>query len=194
MRAMVVLCHPFESSLCHAIAAGVGEALAGGGADVVRHDLYAERFDPLLSGAEIARHYPLDEQTQHHCDELERSGLLAVVHPDWWSGPPALLKGWVDRVFRPGVAYAWEGEAPEEKRHRGLFAGKRALVFVTTDREDAERPAAIGQFWSDVCSYCGMELRAFTLFCDVRRSGYRTRRRWLTEAAASAVSCLKEGP
>jgi putative NADPH-quinone reductase len=42
---------------------------------------------------------------QAHCGEIARAEGIIIVHPNWWGQPPAIMKGWIDRVFRPGVAY-----------------------------------------------------------------------------------------
>ncbi len=180
---MIVLCHPYERSFCHAIADQLRAAISTNGTPPpVFHDLYAERPDPVLTGAEIARRFSLDEQIQAYSDECVRTDLLCLVHPDWWSGPPALLKGWIERVFRPGIAYDWEGEEFAEKRHVPLFAGKTLAVFVTTDRAEADPPGPIEGFWRALADYSGMRLVRYALFADLRNSGHRQRRAWLEEA------------
>jgi NAD(P)H dehydrogenase (quinone) len=178
MNAMVVLCHPYERSFCHAVAKAVTDGLS----PAVLHDLYAEQPDPLLTGAEIARRFSMDEQIQAYSAEVARCDLLVVVHPDWWSGPPALLKGWIERVLRPGIAYDWEGPEFEEKHHVPLLTHTRLAVFVTTDRTNDRPPGPIEGFWRDVAEYSGMDLTEYTLYGDLRRSGHRQRREWLAEA------------
>ena len=182
MTGMIVLCHPFERSLCHSFADASHLALVESGAEPIRHDLYAQAFDPVLSGAEIARGCPIDPLIQEACRQVTESELLIFVHPDWWSGPPALLKGWIERVFRPGVAYDWEGPEFEEKRHVPLLTSKRLIALVTTDRTEDDPPAPLPAFWRDVAAYSGMTVAGIRLFHDVRHSGHRERRRWIAEA------------
>ncbi|MFW5741775.1 MAG: NAD(P)H-dependent oxidoreductase [Spirochaetota bacterium] len=193
MHITIILCHPFERSYCHAIAQALVAGFGDTGADVSSHDLYAETPDPVLTGAEIARRYSLDEQIQGYTDEIVRTDLLAVVHPDWWSGPPALLKGWLERVLRPGIAYDWEGEEFEEKHHVPLLTNARLAVFVTTDREPDRPPEPIEGFWRDVADYSGMELARYTVLSDLRNSGQRQRRRWLGEAREWAKEVSADG-
>lgn len=185
MKASLILCHPFERSLCHALAAAIADGMrstAPAPGSLTTHDLYAEAPDPLLTGAEIARRFTLDEQIQRYSEEVVASDLLLVVHPDWWSAAPALLKGWLERVFRPGIAYDWQGEEFEEKHHVPLLSGRSLAVFVTTDRPADRIPAAIEGFWTDVAGYSGMELARYSAYPDVRNSGHRQRRAWLAEA------------
>lgn len=189
---MIVLCHPFERSFCRAICDALDQGFRDGGvSNPGIHDLYAERVDPVLTGAEIARRFSLDEQIQAHTDEVTRADRLVFVHPDWWSAPPALLKGWLERVFRPGIAYDWEGPDFEEKHHVPLLTGKRCSVFVTTDRDAERPPVPIEGFWTDVAEYSGLSLERFTLFPDLRRSGHRQRRSWLAEATRWATEAAR---
>lgn len=178
---MILLAHPFERSFCHAIAGAAAQGFTDAGHEASLRDLYAEGVDPLLTGAEIARRYSLDEQIQAYTDEVVASDYLVFVHPDWWSAPPALLKGWLERVFRPGIAYDWEGEEFEEKHHVALLTGKHAAVFVTTDRTRDELPQPIPGFWNDVADYSGLTLERCTIYPDLRHSGHRQRRDWLRE-------------
>jgi putative NADPH-quinone reductase len=154
---------------------------------VIRHDLYAEGFDPVLSGAELARRYSLESDVQRYTTEVRESKHFIFVHPDWWSGPPALLKGWIERVFRPGVAYDWEGEEFQEKRHVPLLRGHSATVYIASDRSEGDPQGGLRAFWSDVCEYSGITLRGVRVFPDMRGSTFRQRRAWLAEVRQEAL-------
>ena len=191
MSLLQIVCHPFDRSFTHALA-DRAEATASAILPVVRHDLYAEEFDPVLTGAEIARRFSSDDQVQRYSHELRTSHGYLFFHPDWWSGPPALLKGWIDRVMRPGIAYDWEGAEFEEKVHTPLLVGTRAAVFVTTDAEDTRTTDSIASFWSGVCTYAGIELQAVHTYTDLRNSSVRQRRAWLDEADGAVASFATE--
>ena len=135
MNVMIVLCHPRKESFNHATAERVRRTLLASGYDAGWHDLYRDEFDPVLREEELRSRFSFDENVQRYWQELERSEGLVIVHPDWWGQPPALLKGWVDRVFRPGIAYEHEGEEFADKQRRGLLAGKKGLVLCTTDAD-----------------------------------------------------------
>jgi NAD(P)H dehydrogenase (quinone) len=136
MKVLVVLGHQRPGSFCHAIAATAVEELKAAGHSVVYHDLYAERFDPLLTEAELAKDATLEPVVRQHIDELVAADGYVIVHPNWWAMPPAVLKGWIDRVIRQGVAY---GFGPNGVI--GMLAGKRAVVLTTsnTPRDDELR-------------------------------------------------------
>lgn len=188
MEALVVLCHPEPRSFNHAVAERACAALAGAGHRVHFHDLYAERFDPVLAASELRRGYSLEPEVQAHGNELESSAGLVVVHPEWWGGPPAVLKGWVDRVFRPGLAYELEGEEFMSKHKRGLLAGKRALVFATTEATEKEGSAALDLFWREaVFAYCGFDANEVHLLRGLRERSAAERAAWL-EFVAGAVT------
>jgi putative NADPH-quinone reductase len=68
-----------------------------------------------------------------HCRHLARADLILVFHPNWWGQPPAILKGWIDRVFRPGVAYDYPASAGPESAVTGLLRAKAALAILSKD-------------------------------------------------------------
>lgn len=177
---LLVLCHPRDASFCHAIAGSCARALEAKGLRALPHDLYLEGFDPVMRPEEIDRGFSFDEQVQRYGAELSRAAGLIVVHPDWWGQPPALLKGWVDRVFRPGVAYDVAGGDGVPTSTLPLLTGKRALVFATTDAVAA--PATLAAVWREgVFPFCGIPDAEVHLFTDTRGSSPARRERWLAK-------------
>lgn len=113
MRCLLVTGHPLQDSLCAHLAARAAEALAAAGHQVVREDLYAQGFAPALTAAERRSYYePQYDQTQvaAQVERLLAAEALVFVFPTWWFGPPAILKGWFDRVWAPGIAYDHAGD------------------------------------------------------------------------------------
>jgi putative NADPH-quinone reductase len=179
MKVLLILCHPWPGSFNHKLAAGARDALTALGHEVHFHDLHEEGFDPVLDSSELSRLYSLDDLVQEHSRQLSQAGGLVIFHPDWWSQPPAMLKGWVDRVFRQGVAYDLEGEDGSEKKWKGLLAGKKGLVFCTSDAEEEERPGALESLWKDaVLGRCGMEAECYVVR-DMRGPDTGRRRGWM---------------
>ena len=101
MKVSVILAHPDVNSFNHAIAGAVVEILHRNGHEVAFHDLYRERFTPVLPAREIPRDAVLPRMISRHCTEISGADGIIVVHPNWWGQPPAILKGWIDRVLRP---------------------------------------------------------------------------------------------
>lgn len=186
MNTLLVVCHPAKDSLNHAVAATVRDTLAKRGHEVRYHDLYAEGFDPVLNMDELRRRFSFDETVQQHCNDVRWAKLFVFAHPNWWGFAPAVLKGWLDRVFRPGIAYEYVGEEMGRKRHVGLLAEAAALVFCTTD-SPARQPVTAGPaaVWRDsVFPFCGIRRFRVEVFADVRNARLKARRRWLERAAA----------
>jgi putative NADPH-quinone reductase len=133
MNVSLILAHPHTGSFNHAIAETAAQMLRERGHTVWFHDLYAEDFDPILPHEEIPRDVTLPPVIQQHCDEIAAADGIVIVHPNWWGQPPAILKGWVDRVIRPGVAYEFlEGDGGEGVPV-GLLKAKIALIFNTAN-------------------------------------------------------------
>ncbi|MBI4604933.1 MAG: NAD(P)H-dependent oxidoreductase [Planctomycetes bacterium] len=129
-RALLVLGHGREDSLCHALFRAAHEALEAAGAEVRSHDLFADGFDPVLRLPPGARH-ALPEHSgplaRRYQEDVRWMDALVVVHPVWWFGPPAILKGWVDQVLVHSVAIEQTPEGPPKP----LLGGRRALVVQT---------------------------------------------------------------
>jgi NAD(P)H dehydrogenase (quinone) len=135
---LVLLAHPSHGSLSHAIAARAVATLESAGHEVVFHDLYAERFDPVLPAEEAPEEGIVDPGILEHCAELTGADGLVIVHPNWWGQPPAILKGWIDRVVRPGRAFRFEEGDAGDGVPVGLLKAQAALV-LTTSNTDAQR-------------------------------------------------------
>lgn len=101
----VILAHPYEESLNAAIASVAAERLRNSGYDVKFHDLYKEKFNPILSGAELVSDESYDELIKVHQKDIANAYGIVIIHPNWRGEPPAILKGWIDRVLRQGITY-----------------------------------------------------------------------------------------
>ncbi len=186
MLVSVILAHPCRGSFNHAIAEAAVTALRECGHVVAFHDLYAENFDPLLPCGEISRDAPLPPPIAAHCAEVAAAGGLVVIHPDWWGMPPAILKGWIDRVLRPGVAYRFlEGDGGEGVPV-GLLKAGAALVFNTSNTPRQRELEVFGdpleRLWKDcICTFCGIPVVHRRMFSVMVTSTDEQRRSWLDE-------------
>ena len=93
MKISVILAHPDKNSFNHAIAHAVVEEIQSTGSTVFFHDLYEEKFDPILPTTEIPKDAQLPPAIQSHCDEISTTEGIVIIHPNWWGQPPAILKG-----------------------------------------------------------------------------------------------------
>jgi len=184
---MIVLAHPDEGSFNHAIAKAVIDSLREKGHDVRFHDLYKEKFNPILPTAEIPKDGPIDPVIRKYCDELQSSGGIIIIHPNWWGQPPAILKGWIDRVVRPGVAYEFKEGDGGEGVPIGLLESKIALVFNTSNTPEEREHAVFGDplevLWEKcIFDLCGVKQFERRMFSVVVTSTIEKRKEWLIEA------------
>ncbi len=189
MNILVVLAHPRPGSFNHALAAAVRDTLRADGQAVTFHDLYAEGFDPLLPAEEIPDPAGLPPDIQRHCDELRAADGIVIIHPNWWGQPPAILKGWIDRVIRPGVAYRFREGDSGEGVPVGLLKARAAVVLNTANTPAAREQDVFGDpleaLWKtcifELCGIRSFHRRTFTM---VVTSTPEQRRQWLAAAAA----------
>jgi len=150
----IILAHPDPKSFNHAIAHTAVEAIKANGHRVFFHDLYQEKFGPRLNLEELAKDAILPVVIKKHCDEIAAASGIVIVHPNWWGQPPAILKGWVDRVIRPGVAYEFlEGDSGEGIPN-GLLKARAALVFNTSNTESQREKNVFGDPLETIWKNC----------------------------------------
>ena len=184
MKHFVLYCHPDSKSFCHAIIENVVDTLRGKGHEVRIKDLYADGFDPVLKGSDFAAFQagktPPDIKAEQ--DHILWAETITVIHPVWWTGLPAMLKGYIDRVFALGFAYAFGPDGP-----KGLLGGRKVVVFSTQGANKEEYDAGgmtdAMKKASDVAiySFCGMEVLEHKFFGGVTSVDDATRKRYLLE-------------
>jgi putative NADPH-quinone reductase len=195
MSISIILAHPNPGSFNHAIANAAAETLREHGRDVILHDLCQEQFPPLLPPAELQRNAPLEPVVAAHCREIASAEGIIIIHPNWWGMPPAILKGWIDRVLRMEVAYRFETNDQGEGVPVGLLQARRALVFNTANTpEDREREAfgdPLEALWKRcVFDLCGVKDVRRRTFAVVVTSTPAQRAAWLQEVSASVAACF----
>ncbi len=128
---MLIHCHPDPNSFVAGVTERARTALEGAGHDVRFRDLYAEGFDPCFSAIERARHLDsgIDPSIAEHALDLQWCDTLVLSYPTWWSGQPAMLKGWFDRVWVRGVA--WDLPDGSNRLTAQLRNVKRIVVLTT---------------------------------------------------------------
>jgi len=188
MKISVILAHPDTGSFNHAIAITAVETLQKNGHDVIFHDLYKEKFPPVIPSSEIPRNAKLPRVISKHCVEIAQADGIIIVHPNWWGQPPAILKGWIDRILRPGVAYTFaEGDSGDGKLI-GLLKTNVVLVFNTSNTP-AERELTIygdplENLWkNNMLISCGVKNFYRKNFGVIITSSPEPRTQWLQEAA-----------
>lgn len=129
-RCLVVTAHPMRSSLTDHLAKRVVKAANAAGWDVTLRDLCAEGFDPRMGMNERASYYSgFKGEAKAEMVELAAVEVLILIFPTWWFGFPAVLKGWFDRVWAPGLAY---DHAKDFGPMLPRLSGLRQVLVVTT--------------------------------------------------------------
>jgi putative NADPH-quinone reductase len=182
----VILAHPNKGSFNHAIARTAVERLLKSGHKVIFHDLYAEKFDPILQYHEIPNDGFVPNEIEIHCKEISSADGIIVVHPNWWGQPPAILKGWVDRVMRPEVAYKFLEGDKGEGIPVGLLKGKAAVVFNTANTPPQREQDVFGDplqlLWKNcIFDLCGVRAFYREMFTVVVTSTHEQRLDWLSK-------------
>jgi len=131
MRILYIYCHPLPESFHAGIRAKALEALKAAGHDVDMLDLYAEKFDPVLS-EDARRHYHDTTRNraglESYIARLTRAEILVVQFPTWCFSMPAMLKGFFDRMFLPGVAF----DISDPARVRPMLGNINHIIGIVT--------------------------------------------------------------
>ncbi|MCX8108532.1 MAG: NAD(P)H-dependent oxidoreductase [Verrucomicrobiae bacterium] len=185
MNVSLILAHPSPGSFNHAIAAIARAKLQALGVNVWWHDLYAEKFDPVLPASEIPRDVPLPADIAKHIDEITSADGIIIVHPNYWSRPPAILCGWVDRVLRAGRAYNFVPDGKGGAHPVGLLKARVALVITTANTPQEKEVELYGDpldvLWRKVVfGLCGVPVVERLVFSPVITSSLAQRERWLS--------------
>ena len=195
MKISVILANPGPGSFNHSIAAAAVDTLRQNGHSVCFHDLYGEGFDPVLSAAEVAADAALSPALAAHCQEAAEAQGFVIVHPNWWGQPPAILKGWVDRVFRPGVAYNFLDGDSGGGVPVGLLKANKAIVFNTSNtpakREQPDFGDPLELIWKKcIFGLCGVKDVRRETFSVVITSSQEQRESWLASVKEIVAECF----
>ncbi|HYN42698.1 MAG TPA: NAD(P)H-dependent oxidoreductase [Thermoanaerobaculia bacterium] len=182
-RILIVVGHPKPGSFCHALAKVYAEGAVSAGAEVRVLELDRLRFDPILRGG-FEGAQPLEEDLAAAQEAILWAGHLAFVYPVWWGTMPALLKGFIDRVFLPGFAFKYRSGSPLWDR---LLTGRTAELIVTMDSPPWYYRWLAGQpghrmMKKSVLEFCGIRPVGVTSIGGVRQSTPNRRQAWLAKA------------
>lgn len=132
MKSLIIYCHPVEGSFCSAMRDAAQRGLASAGHEVNIIDLAMDEFNPVMDTTEwqiyMDRSGEIPAGLERYAHLMSEAEILVFVYPTWWSGVPAQLKGWFDRVLVPGVAFAFSNDG----RVRPALAHVRKMFIVST--------------------------------------------------------------
>ncbi len=184
MKHLILYAHPNPKSFNHAVLERVEANLKRDRKEYVVRDFYSLGFKPALEGADFVamgqgRPRPDVAEEQRHIASADR---IIVIHPIWWFGMPAILKGYIDRVLVSGFAYKYTDKGPV-----GLLTGKRVVILNTTggSQEDYEkhgfRSAIVQAVDVGVYGFCGITVEEHKFMYGVPSVGQEARTAMLEE-------------
>ena len=187
MKVLIVYAHPNPQSFNHAILESFTKGLAEAGHTYEVVDLYAIKFNPCLSGEDFVKlmQGKVSDDVRAQQEKVSQANGLVFIHPVWWTGQPAILKGWIDRVFSMGFAYMLD----EKTGHlQGLLKNQKALIINTAGAKEEE---AKTMGWADVLKkiegdfmlkFTGIGNVQHVLFYNVIMTDDATRKGYLEKA------------
>lgn len=193
--ALIVVANPNPDSFSHAMAQAARDLLDARGYRIAWHDLHAERFDPVQPTGEQGNVHSGDPLIEQHCAELARAELVLVFHPNWWGQPPAIMKGWIDRVFRLGTAYGYPPGVTPDGVPRGLLVARHAFVFNTSNTPIERERLVFGDpleaIWKRcVFGLCGVDAVTRRMVGPVSGSTAGQRDEWIRDAAQTIAAAI----
>lgn len=193
MNHLVIFAHPNPKSFGKGILDIVVKTSKENGANVEVRDLYANNFDPILKPSDFVAFQSgkIPEDIAEEQKFIKWADVISFIHPVWWTSQPAILKGYVDRVFSYGFAYEYVDGVPH-----GLLPGKRGLILATTGTPD-EIYAGNGMHHSmeqvtdqGIFNFCGVEEVKHKFFGAVPYVTDEIRKAYLEEVAEIIKSIL----
>lgn len=133
MRIAIVFNHPYDGSFCNAILNAVIKGLQKNNHEIDLIHLDKENFNPVMTSADLKAFRdkkPIDPKVIEYKQRLEKADHLIFIFPIWWELMPAMMKGFIDKVIFPGVAYDYTNK--ENTRMKPLLTNIKSVTLITT--------------------------------------------------------------
>jgi len=184
-KVLVILGHPDANSLNAALAENYAAGAREAGKEVRMLKLGELNFDPILHSG-FSRDQPLEPDLLSAQEAIKWADHLVWVYPSWWGNLPALLKGFIDRVFLPGFAFKYRPNSPWWDRY---LSGRSARILMTMDTPAlynalVYRNANINALKRATLHFCGIKPVKVATFPGVRFAHEARRRQWLDAVKA----------
>jgi putative NADPH-quinone reductase len=178
----IIIGHPNSQSFCSALATAYKKGAEKSSADVRLIDLSKISFDPNLKFG-YSTGTELEQDLKAAQDSIRWADHLVFVYPYWWGSMPAVLKGFVDRVFLPGFAFKYRENSPMWDK---LLTGKSAHLIVTMDTPSwynrlVYKNAGLNVMKRNILQFCGVKPVRITKIGPVRPSSANKRASWLAQ-------------
>lgn len=181
-KVLVINGHPDNKSFCRALAEQYSIGANSIGAECETIHLSDIEFSPILSHG-YRKRTELEPDLLKAWEAIKKAEHIVFVYPNWWGTYPALLKGFIDRLFLPGFAFEYQENSPFPKK---LLAGKTARLIVTTDTPDwyyslVFKKPGHNSMKRSVLGFCGIKPVKITTFGAIRGSKDSQRSIWLNK-------------
>ena len=170
-RILVINGHPRSESLCGALAQAYSEEAKKSGYEVTLLELHRLQFDLSLHVG-YKSEQPLEKDLVHAQQLIRAANHLVFVFPSWWASLPALLKGFIDRVFLPGFSFKYRKNSPLPEK---LMKGKTGRIIITMDAPGwyykwFNRAPGLNIVKKGTLEFCGVKPVKYTLMGMVRNA------------------------
>jgi putative NADPH-quinone reductase len=186
MKVVIVFNHPYEGSFCNAILASVEQGLQRANHEVDVINLDKEGFNPVMTSQDLRAFkdkMPIDPKVLEYKHRLEQADHIVFIFPIWWELMPAMMKGFIDKVIFPGVAFDYKNDS--NTRMKPLLTQVKGLSFITTMNTPRilyrlifgnaiQKALMIGTFWK-----LGYKNRKWISFNMVKSVSEEKRKMWL---------------
>ncbi|NLX72873.1 MAG: NAD(P)H-dependent oxidoreductase [Bacteroidales bacterium] len=185
MTHLIISAHPSSGSFTNYLAARLAEGYESAGLSVVWRNLYEGEFKSILDGEDLkalkSGETPFDIEAEQEL--IRQSDLITVIYPLWWASFPAVLKGYIDRVFSNGFAFKYSRDGA-----KGLLTGKKVLIHTTMGNsiKEYEEKGLLEAFKAiqggEVFGYCGMEIVDHRFYPEIVSADQLKRDEYLEQA------------
>lgn len=181
-KILVILGHPNNESLNGSLAESYAKGCISAGAEVKILKLGELQFDPILRLG-YNSHQALEPDLEKAKELILWAEHIAWFYPSWWGNAPALLKGFIDRVFLPGFAFKYRKDSPMNDK---LLAGRTARIFITMDAPYIWNWLMYGNSnirWmkNATLEFCGFKVKKSITFGQVRFAKNEKIQNWLND-------------
>ncbi|WP_281322281.1 NAD(P)H-dependent oxidoreductase [Flavobacterium aestivum] len=184
MKHLIIYAHPNDGSLNHHLMQTAVESFQNKNHEIEVRDLYQLNFNPTLTLDDMKgqRMGKVADDVKQEQDYISWADHITFIYPIWWTGMPAIMKGFIDRVFSYGFAYRYD-----QGVQKGLLTGKQTTIINTHGKSQAEYES-IGMnkalsLISDkgIFSYCGLEINQHFFFDKADKANSEAIEEWTSQ-------------
>ncbi len=187
MNHLIIYAHPSEDSYSHQLVSQLKDFLISKGDNVVVRDLYGIDFNPILSAQEIAnlKNGIIADDVKQEQEFVSECEVISVVYPLWWASFPAILKGYIDRVFSYGFGYKVGASGIE-----GLLTDKKVILHTSMGNsiEDYKKNDLLKNFTftqgHEVFGFCGLEVENHFFYPKIMVVDEEVKKKYIADSLA----------